>query len=265
MITFPNAKINLGLHVLARRKDGFHDIETVLYPVFLHDCLEIIPSSEAEAALYQYGHLLPDGENLCMKAYKLLKSSYDISPVEMHLIKHIPAGAGLGGGSSDAAQTLKMLSKIFNLRLKEDELEHLAAQLGSDCPFFIKNKALIAGGRGEVLSPVDLNLRGMYIVIVKPEVSISTAEAYARITPDNDRPSLRDCITKPVSEWKDCLINDFEVPVFRDHPHLSDIKEELYHKGAVYASMSGSGSAIFGLFNKEVSYSGPGEVFSAYL
>jgi 4-diphosphocytidyl-2-C-methyl-D-erythritol kinase len=263
MITFPNAKINLGLHVLNKRNDGFHDIETVLYPVFMHDSLEILPSSKT--TLQVYGHPLPDGENLCMKALHLLSSRYDIPAVEMHLLKHIPAGAGLGGGSSDAAQTLKMLSEIFMLHIKAEELEELAAMLGSDCPFFIRNRAVLASGRGEVFASIDLSLDGLFIVIVKPDINISTAEAYARVTPVFGRPSLRDHILKPVSEWKYCLINDFEGPVFRDYPLLRDIKENLYREGAIYASMSGSGSAIYGLFEEKISFSSPGVIYRAYL
>jgi 4-diphosphocytidyl-2-C-methyl-D-erythritol kinase len=265
MITFPNAKINLGLQVLRKRKDGFHDIETVFYPVPMCDSLEILPSEDSESAFHQYGISIGEGENLCQKACKLLKMKYPIRPVDMHLIKHIPSGAGLGGGSSDAAHTLMLLNEIFDLGIKESELEGLASTLGSDCPFFIRNTATLASGRGEVFNSIELDLAGSFIVIVKPDVNISTPEAYAMVRPQDNRPSLREIIHQPISRWKDRLINDFEAPVFHQYPALKTIKEYLYNNGALYASMSGSGSAIFGIFEKEVKLSSPGTIYSAYL
>lgn len=255
MITFPNAKINLGLQVLRKRNDGFHDIETVFYPIPLCDSLEILKLSGRKGSFRQYGLRLDGGENLCQKAYNLLKEKYDIPPVSMYLLKNIPAGAGLGGGSSDAAHTLIMLNKMFDLDISSAELEILAAQLGSDCPFFIRNMPVLAEGRGEVFAPINPGLKGKYIVVVKPNTHVSTPEAYAMVKPDHSRASLRDILDKPVDQWKDVLLNDFETPVFKKYPAIRQIKEKMYDDGALYASMSGSGSAVFGIFPHAVAHS----------
>jgi len=249
MITFPNAKINLGLHVLRKREDGFHDIETVFYPIRMHDCLEVL-SRGGETSFTQYGPALPAGENIVLKAYKLLKDEYDVPPLDIHLLKHIPAGAGLGGGSSDAAHTLLALNEMFRLGISSSELESLAASLGSDCAFFIRNKAVFASGRGEKFINIKLDLSPYHIKVVKPDIHISTPEAYAMIHPQDDRPSLREIIQKPIKEWKDLLVNDFETPVFEKFPEIKALKESMYDQGAVYASMSGSGSAVYGVFIK---------------
>jgi 4-diphosphocytidyl-2-C-methyl-D-erythritol kinase len=250
MISFPNAKINLGLHVIRKRDDGFHDIETVFFPVPLCDTLEIYSSSMDDASLNLYGAPLSgEGDNLCMKAYKLLKREFDLPPVEMHLLKHIPAGAGLGGGSSDAAQTLIILNDIFKLDISFAELERLAVLLGSDCPFFIRNKPVFAFGKGEQFEDIDLDLSGKYIKLVKPDIHISTPSAYAMIKPVEGRPSPREIIQKPIHEWRGLLINDFEEPIFKKYPEIKSIRDEMYQQGAVYASMSGSGSAVYGIFN----------------
>ena len=249
MISFPNAKINLGLHVTRKRDDGFHDIETIFYPVMLKDALEIHPSVENNSFLKLYGIALPaGGENLCMKVLKLLKNDFDLPAVDIHLLKHIPSGAGLGGGSSDAAHTLLMLNKLFNLNVSSAELEGMAAILGSDCAFFIRNKPVFAFGRGEQFEEIDLDLKGTNIVIVKPDIHISTAEAYSMIRPVEGRPSPREIIQKSIHEWKGLLVNDFEEPIFVKYPQIKALRDELYAQGAVYASMSGSGSAVFGIF-----------------
>ena len=248
MISFPNAKINLGLHVIRKRYDGFHDIETVFYPISLSDSLEIYHSDKPEASLKLYGPLLPAGENLCMRAFHLLKEEFDIPSVEMHLLKHIPTGSGLGGGSSDAAQTLLMLNDLFKLNISSAGLETLAAKLGSDCAFFIRNRPVFASGRGEVFEEISLDLSGFEIKVINPNIHINTAEAYGFVKPDAERPYLREIIRQPLSDWKDILINDFEKPIFEKHPEIREIKESLYKMGAVYASMSGSGSAVYGIF-----------------
>jgi len=249
MISFPNAKINLGLHVIRKRDDGFHDIETVFYPISIHDSLEIL-AIEGETVLKQYGLKLPEGENIVLKAYKLLKQESDIPAVDMHLLKNIPGGAGLGGGSSDAAHTLLMLNDLFELNISSAGLEALAAKLGSDCAFFIRNRPVFASGRGEVLGEINLDLSGYEIRVINPEIHISTAEAYGFVKPDAERPSLREIIQQPLSDWKDILINDFENPIFKKYPEIREVKESLYDMGAIYASMSGSGSAVYGIFEK---------------
>jgi 4-diphosphocytidyl-2-C-methyl-D-erythritol kinase len=252
MLSFPNAKINLGLHVTRKRDDGFHDIETVFYPVQLHDALEILPSGKEKSSLSLHGKALPPGgENLCMKALHLLQQDFSMPPVEMHLLKHIPSGAGLGGGSSDAAYTLRMLNELFSLNISNNELENYAARLGSDCPFFINNAAVFASGRGEVFSPVSLDLSGKYIVIVTPGIHISTPEAFALITPLPGRPSPRETTQKPIHEWKGQLVNDFEKPVFEKYPSIKSLRDMLYEEGALYAAMSGSGSAVFAVFDSK--------------
>lgn len=246
MLTFPNAKINLGLHVLRKRDDGFHDIETVFYPIAMHDSLEILPAQEH--SLKQYGPALPRGENLVKKAYMLLYEKYDIPPIDVHLLKHIPTGSGLGGGSSDAAFTLKMLNEMFKLDISPAGMERHAALLGSDCAFFIRNETAIASGRGEVLENIDLDLSDYEIRVVHPGIHIPTPEAYGMVKPADNRPSLREIIKMPVSTWKDNLVNDFEKPIFNKHPEIGILKQQMYDEGAVYAVMSGSGSAVFGLF-----------------
>ena len=259
MITFPNAKINLGLQVLRKRDDGFHDIETVLYPLPLFDSLEIILArGEAETTLNLYGIPIPEVNNLCLKAYQVLHDDFDLPPVKIHLLKGTPAGAGLGGGSSDASFTLMMINKLFMLGLTVSELEDYAAGLGSDCPFFIRNKPLLAKGRGEVLGDIDLSLAGKIIMIATPGLHISTAEAYSLVMPYKERPGIRELVGLPIEEWKNKLFNDFEEPVFERYPKLYEIKEYFYRMGAIYAAMSGSGSAIFGIFPEEFHLPGTG-------
>lgn len=249
MISFPNAKINLGLHVLRKRDDGFHDIETLFFPVPLHDSLEIIPASDGQFAMHQHGIPLPEGENLCARTYLLLKNDFDIPAVKIHLLKNIPAGAGLGGGSSDAAFTLIMLNEMFGLSIAKSKLMEYASEIGSDCAFFIENSPALAGGRGEVLEPLELELSGKHITIVKPGVHVSTAEAYRMLTPDAGRASIRELVALPLQKWKDALHNDFEEALFKKHPVIASVKAAMYDAGAVYASMSGSGSAVYGIFD----------------
>jgi 4-diphosphocytidyl-2-C-methyl-D-erythritol kinase len=258
MIVFPNCKINLGLHILQKRSDSFHDLETVFYPLPLQDALEIVQHDGKDSLISFTASGLPiDGtleDNICYKAYHLLKHRFpQLPPVKMHLHKVIPLGAGLGGGSADGAFTLLLLNKKFNLGMSEDELIDYALQLGSDAPFFIRNKPCYATGRGEKMDLVDLNLSTYKILVVNPRIHINTGWAFRQITPLSDRPSLKEQIQLPIQDWKDQLVNDFEAPVMALYPEIAAIKEELYHNGALYAAMSGSGSTVFGIFPKESS------------
>ncbi len=251
MISFPNAKINLGLNILRKRQDGYHDIESCLFPVPLTDALEIIPS---DSFSFTNSGLTVDhnnGDNLCIKAYNLIRSRYDIPEVSMHLHKAIPMGAGLGGGSADAAFTLKMLNDLFELRINTDQLKAFAAELGSDCPFFIDNKPSLATGTGTDLAPLSLDLKGKYLALIFPNLSISTAEAYANVTPSKPSTELREALALPATDWKNHVKNDFEASIFPNYPILGKIKELLYEQGADYAAMSGSGSTLFGIFDQK--------------
>ncbi|MES2329127.1 MAG: 4-(cytidine 5'-diphospho)-2-C-methyl-D-erythritol kinase [Bacteroidota bacterium] len=257
MIFFPNCKINLGLNIIRKREDGYHDIETVFYPVGLKDALEGIKSgvSSLEAGIdFNTSGLLVAGEmhdNLCVKAYQLLQKDFPSLPsVHIHLHKAIPMGAGLGGGSADGAFTLLLLDRLGNLNLSQEQLLQYALQLGSDCPFFILNKPCIATGRGELMQEIQLDLSGFQFVIINPGIHISTASAFSQITPAKPDRSIADIIQLPVQQWKELLVNDFEGSVSHAHPMIGTIKQELYNKGAVYASMTGSGSTVFGLFEK---------------
>ena len=254
MVSFPPCKINLGLNVIRKRSDGYHDIETCFYPVAWTDILEIIPSGQF--SFTQTGITIPGaGKNLCITAYELLKKEYDLKPVSVHLHKIIPTGAGLGGGSSNAAYALQLLNSIFSLALTKDDLRHYASSLGSDCSFFITDEAMIGTSRGEVLHPVTVEqLKGKFIIIVKPEVHVSTAEAYAGVIPAEPTITIRQILTEvSIDEWREKLKNDFEPSVFKHHPEIRLIKERLYHEGALYASMSGSGSSVFGIFESPLS------------
>ena len=252
MLTFPNAKINLGLNITEKRPDGYHNLETIFYPVPIEDALEIniLNEGKGKFRLHQAG-LEIEGEaenNLVVKAYKLLDDRFNLPPVDIHLFKHIPSGAGLGGGSADASCMLRLLRDMFSLPLSDDGLAVYAARLGADCPFFIYNRPMLAEGIGERLSPIDISLRGYFLVLVKPEISVSTADAYSLVTPAVPSLSLPDVLSRPVVEWKELLVNDFEKSVFKHYPVLSHLKQQLYDKGAVYVSMSGSGSTMYGLF-----------------
>lgn len=258
MITFPNAKINLGLNIVEKRPDGYHNLETVFYPVALEDALEIneVPKTESKekCQLHQYGTPIAGNpqDNLVVKAYHLLDSEFGLPPVEIHLYKHIPSGAGLGGGSSDAAFMLKLLNEKFLLSLSDEKLEDYAVRLGADCPFFIANKPVYAEGTGNLFSPIPLSLKGYRILLIKPDIFVSTREAFSHITPQRPAIALKDVVSQPVSEWKELMVNDFEKSVFPQHPQIEAIKNELYQQGAIYAAMSGSGSSVFGLFEATV-------------
>lgn len=272
MILFPNCKINLGLRILRKRADGYHDLETVFYPLPLKDVLEIIQQPEAgtqksEISITNYSHFVegkPE-ENLCLKAYELLKKDFSLPMVQIYLHKAIPAGAGLGGGSADGAFTLKLLNQQFNLGLSTDELIDYALQLGSDCPYFIINKPCYATGRGETLEPINVDLSAYKFILVNPGIKISTAWAFSQLSvvPPTAGTIIKQIIQQPVEKWKSALINDFEEPVFRHFTEIKSIKEKLYEAGAVYASLSGSGSTVFGFFKKDlpVSVSFPANYF----
>lgn len=251
MISFANAKINIGLLITGKREDGYHNIETIFYPVKLYDVLEYLPSSSF--SIETLGLSIPsDGKNLCEKAYDLLKQDHDIQPVSISLLKNIPIGAGLGGGSADAAFVLKAINEQQNLGLTDHELEVYAEKLGADCPFFIQNKPVFANGIGADFTSVTLDLSSYYIVIVKPEVHISTIEAYQNVIPQTPVVDLQRAIQLPIQEWKYHIVNDFELGIFEKYPQLSELKSSFYESGALYASMSGSGSSVYGIFEKPV-------------
>lgn len=252
MITFPHAKINLGLNIVNKRTDGYHDIETVFYPIKLNDAIEVI---EKENIHFSISGLPIEGDkenNLSIKAFYLLQKDFpQLPPVHLHLHKKIPMGAGLGGGSADGAFTLKLLSKKFDLGLSEKQLIDYSLQLGSDCPFFISNKPCFATGRGELLELIDLDLSKYKIVIVHPGVHVSTGWAFSTVKPVTPKKSIKEIIKQPIGTWKEELKNDFEEPVFNKYSEIRKIKDDLYADGAIYSSMSGSGSAVYGIFKKE--------------
>ncbi|RAJ06995.1 4-diphosphocytidyl-2-C-methyl-D-erythritol kinase [Chitinophaga skermanii] len=251
MVVFPNCKINLGLHILGKRPDGFHDLETVFYPVPLLDVLEIITAKEMKFTMSGIAIPGADGDNLCLQAYRLLKADYpSLPPVHMHLHKNIPTGAGLGGGSSDAAFTLMLLNDKYKLGISKEQLLVYAAQLGSDCAFFIENKPSIAYGRGEILEPIEVDLSEYDMWIVHPGVHVNTGWAFKQLHIKAPENSLKAINWSNVQEYRNVVSNDFEEVVFKEHPLIGKIKEEMYANGAVYASMSGSGSAVLGLFPK---------------
>lgn len=254
MVVFPNGKINIGLQVVEKRTDGYHNIQTIFYPVKTRDILEIITSNADKEINYTQSGLEIEGNsdnNLCIKAYHLLKRDFNHLPhIQMHLHKAIPMGAGMGGGSADGAFALKLLNDKYQLNLTESELINYALELGSDCPFFIINKATYATGRGEKLSPINLNLSDYKILIVNPGIHVNTGWAFSQLTPHHPNVNLIEAVSKPVTEWKNLISNDFEPSVFKMHPAIADLKSQLYESGARYASMSGSGSSVYGIFDK---------------
>lgn len=256
MITFPNAKINLGLNIVEKRPDGYHNLETVFFPINLQDALEVKPLEEEgkDYKISMKGNVLdcnPD-DNLVVKAYKLLKHDFNLAPVDIHLFKHIPSGAGLGGGSSDCAFMIKMLNEKFSLGLSLEKMEEYAAKLGADCAFFVRNEPVFATGIGNIFEPVRLSLADYYIVLVKPDIFVSTRDAFSKIKPHRPELSLKEIIKMPVEKWKNVMVNDFEDSVFALYPEIAAIKDKMYDLGAVYASMSGSGSSVYGLFRQPI-------------
>ena len=253
MISFPNAKINIGLNITESRHDGFHNIETIFYPVNISDILEIT-ESEKEFHFNNTGLTVENGNpktNLCYKAYEILKHDFDLPNINLHLHKIIPFGSGLGGGSSDASFTLKTLNKLFNLKLSNKELIQYAEQIGSDCAIFIENKPAFATERGNILESIHLNLKDFFIVVVYPEIHINTGVAYSKAKPMKPKTCLKELIKAPIDNWKETIKNDFEDIIFPDQPEIKNIKYKLYQQGAVYASMSGSGSSVYGIFKND--------------
>ena len=258
MIVYPNAKINIGLNVVEKRPDGYHNLETVFYPIGLQDILEIQEiDTDVPACGYRLkvtGTVLdgsPD-DNLVVRALKLLKRDFDIPPVSIGLYKHIPTGAGLGGGSADAAFTVKTLNERFKLGLTIQQMEDYCSQLGADCPFFIQDKPVFATGIGNVFHPVEVNLKYKQLVLVKPDIFVSTKDAYAKVKVQRPKKQLPELLAQPIETWKDTVVNDFEASVFSKYPEIAAIKDQMYDLGAVYASMSGSGSSVFGIFEDPV-------------
>ena len=255
---FPLAKVNLGLNVVERRADGYHNLQTVFYPVGIKDALEITRMNDAFPSTVdcdiKVTNIAIEGDeqrNLVVKAYNILKKDFPALPrLHAHLYKGIPTQAGMGGGSSDASAMLVLLNETFGLGLSEQQLINYAAQLGADCAFFIMNRPAYAEGIGERLTPIKLSLKGWYMAVVRPDIPVPTKEAFARITPHMPQKCCKDIVMQPVETWKDELVNDFEQSVFAVHPELETIKQKLYEEGAVYAAMSGSGSALFGLFKE---------------
>jgi len=256
MITFPNAKINLGLDIVEKRPDGYHNLETVFYPIPLCDILEITSATEPDAPDYtfkMYNAVFEgsDESNLVIKAYKALSADHKLPKVDISLYKHIPTGAGLGGGSADAAFALRMLNDIAGLGLTAEQLRGYASRIGADCAFFIDNTPAYATGIGDILSPTPCSISGYHLVLVKPDIHVSTKDAYALVTPQKPEQPLTEIAKRPINEWKGAMKNDFEKSIFAKHPSMAKVKEQLYEMGAVYASMSGSGSSFFGIFNEE--------------
>lgn len=262
MINFPCAKINLGLNIVSRRNDGYHNLQTVFMPIPLTDALEITPMDEhfpshTDCDLKLSGNALEchDDNNLIIKAYRLLAKDYKLPRLHAHLYKYIPSEAGLGGGSSDATHMLRLLNEGFNLNIPHDKLSHYATILGADCPFFINATPAYAEGIGELLTPINIyanGLKGYHIIIVKPQVSVSTKEAFSLVTPHMPKVCCRDVVTKPIEQWRELLSNDFEQSVFSLHPQLAQMKQKLYEIGALYAQMSGSGSSLYGIFKEKI-------------
>ena len=253
MICFPNAKINLGLNIVSKREDDYHNLETIFYPIMIKDALEIIVSDQGKDSFVESGikTTLNTGDNLVIKALTEMRKHYSIPSLEVRLLKKIPFGAGIGGGSADASFMLKLLNNKFSLGASDSELVNMAAQLGADCPFFIHNRPLFASGTGDVFEEIDLSLQDYYLILVKPDIHISTKDAFSKIIPQIPNVSLLEISKRPVSEWKDVMFNDFEKSILPKYPVIQNIKDKLYALGAEYASMTGSGSSVYGIFNKK--------------
>jgi len=261
MIRFPNGKINIGLSVVEKRPDGYHNIETVFYPLAIEDALEIVPAPDNITRLHLSGTTLHgnESENLVLKAYHLLAQQFQLPPLHFYLHKIIPPEAGLGGGSSNAAHALKMLNDKLKLSLSKIQMYDFAEKIGADCPFFIENTPVFASEKGNILKKIELDLSAYKFLVVKPSCSVSTKEAYDNIVPKKAKCFLPDAVKQPMHEWKNLIFNDFEPFAFKKHPKIQHIKETLYENGAIYASMSGSGSAVYGIFNKIPTISFPEE------
>ena len=249
MILYPNAKINIGLNILSKRGDGFHNLSSVFYPIY--NCYDVIEIIKSDTFMFtKSGLKIPYGKNLCVRAYEKIQSIYNISPVHIHLHKMIPIGSGLGGGSSNASFILKGLNEIFNLNLSFKELEKISSEIGSDCPFFIDNTPKIVTGKGEIMFDIDLDLSHFEIKLTHSKVSISTQEAFSNIKPKSIDSNIDKSILDPIKDWKKKIRNDFEENIFKIYPEIELNKEDLYKNGALFASMSGTGSTVYGIFNK---------------
>lgn len=252
MILFANAKINLGLQIRGKRTDGFHNLETVLYPIPFFDVIEFNAASRFDLKIYGINIPCSTEENLVSKAFRLIQSNYSIPPIKIHLIKNIPTGSGLGGGSSDAAYLMSGLNRFFQLGLNNEQLKQLAGELGSDCPFFIENKPVIASGKGDVFQQTDLSLKGYFLALAFPDFSIETKEAYSLIKePFTQKTNLPDVINQPIEKWDTLLSNDFENVIFPRYPKLGTLKNQFIKNGATYASLTGSGSTVYGIFKNK--------------
>lgn len=267
MVSFPNCKINIGLNITEKRKDNFHNLETIFFPIPFFDVLELIKTENAEDNPFEFSTTgLKINEtaenNICFKAYQLVSEKIKPSTkLKMHLQKNIPMGAGLGGGSADGAFALQLLNDVLNLKIDEKTLAKMALQLGSDCPFFLKNEACYAEGRGETFSEIKLNLKGYHLVLINPGIHISTGKLFSMITPHRPEKNLRELIKLPIKQWKNNIVNDFEEPVFSMFEPIADIKKKLYAHGALYASMTGTGSTVYGIFDQEIKINFPNEYF----
>jgi 4-diphosphocytidyl-2-C-methyl-D-erythritol kinase len=250
MIVFPNAKINIGINITGRRPDGYHNIETIFYPVKIYDALEALAGKELSFQSSGLGIPGRVEDNLCIKAYHLIKNDYELPPVTIHLHKHIPIGAGLGGGSADAAFFIKLIDQLFELGMATEQKLHYARQLGADCAFFIESKPVFAFEKGDRFEPVNLDLSGYHIALVMPPAHVSTSEAYRGVKPAPAELSLKELVSLPIHEWKHSIKNDFEESVFKNHAVIRGVKAAMYEAGAIYASMSGSGASVFGIFDK---------------
>ncbi len=251
MILFPNAKINIGLNITERRPDGYHNLETIFYPIKINDALEVVESHKL--TFTTSGLDIPGSmdDNLCVKGYHLLKKDFDLPPVAIHLHKHIPIGAGLGGGSADAAFFIKLMNQKFELGLNIEQQQNYARTLGADCAFFIENKPVFAFEKGDEFESIKLDLSAYHIVLVMPDVHVSTAEAYRGVQPAAVKESLYDLINEPVASWKKLIKNDFEANIFKNNVAIRGVKADLYEAGALYAAMSGSGASVFGIFEQQ--------------
>lgn len=254
MIVYPNCKINVGLRIVERRPDGYHNLETIFYPIPLYDNLEFKELPPADAPYrFSLGGIPLDGspdDNLVVRVFRAMQQEFSLPPLDIFLYKHIPTGAGLGGGSSDAAAMMTALNEAYDLRLTTADMQRRMAAFGADCAFFVTAKPALATGIGDQLSPTALSLKGRHILLVKPDVHVSTKEAYAHVVPRAGGPSLEELVKSPIREWRDAVVNDFEPSVFAAHPQLAAIKQTLYDMGALYAAMSGSGSTMFGIFDR---------------
>ncbi len=254
MYTYPQAKINLGLYVVERRPDGYHNLQTAFYPVPLTDTLQVVPSKTASWSLQTVGTPVEGRaeDNLVVRVYLQMREEFHLPPVDIYLDKHIPCGAGLGGGSSDAAEMMKRLNELFRLHLSDDALEQRLAMFGADCPFFVRRRPVLAEGIGDVFSPLTVSLKGWTIALVKPPVHVSTREAYADVSPRSPHVPLHEALRHPVEQWRRLVFNDFEPSVFARHPEIAAVKDTLYDMGAQFALMTGSGATVFALFKHRI-------------